>query len=160
MKNIQLKTWVWIFFFLYILSLFYVTLLAWNYGASLGAAAPGGRNYNLVPFRSIYRIALFSPTIIDPIKILLGNIVMFMPLGFLLTLLVRRLRIIGLVTFVGFLVSLMIETSQFMFTHRVANVDDLILNTFGTWLGAVLAMTILMARNRIIVYTNDQKSSL
>ena len=74
----------------YIIAVLYITLLAWNYGASLGPAGPGGRNYNVIPFRSIYRIATFSPTIIDPIRILLGNVIMFVPLGFLLPTIWRK----------------------------------------------------------------------
>ncbi|OLS37606.1 VanZ family protein [Alkalihalophilus pseudofirmus] len=154
------KNLMYIVFFLYLGALFYVTLLAWNYGASLGSAAPGGRNYNLIPFRSIYRIAVFSPDIMDPIRILIGNIVMFVPFGFFLYALFSKLRSIGLVALLGFCTSSMIEVSQFLFTHRVANIDDLILNTAGALIGAVIAWTIIKARKRIIVYSSSQKSSL
>jgi glycopeptide antibiotics resistance protein len=160
MKKAQQKKGLYVLFILYLIALIYVTLLAWNYGASLGSAAPGGRNYNLIPFRSIYRIAVYSPDMIAPIRILVGNIVMFIPLGFLLPVLFRKLRIVGLVTLIGFVISLFIESSQFLFTHRVANIDDLILNTLGAFLGSLIAIGILKARKRIIVYTTDQKSSL
>nr|WP_261178018.1 VanZ family protein [Anaerobacillus sp. CMMVII] len=114
-------------------------MFAWNYGASLGPAGPGGRNYNFIPFRSIYRIAVFSPKIIDPIKILIGNIILFMPFGFLVPIAIKKLRkSIFATTMLGMLFSILIESSQFLFTYRVSNIDDVILNTLGAFLGAVI----------------------
>ncbi len=122
---------------LYLIVVLYITLFAWNYGASLGPAGPGGRNYNLIPFRSIYRIATFSPTIMDPIRILIGNVILFIPLGFLLPLIWRKMRKQVKVVMLGFLFSFSIEIIQFMFTHRVADVDDVFLNSLGTWKGYI-----------------------
>jgi glycopeptide antibiotics resistance protein len=134
----------------YLMALFYVTLFAWNYGASLGPAGPGGRNYNVIPFRSIYRIAVFSPTIADPIRILLGNIVLFFPLGFLLPSIWPKVRRFTLVFCISFIVSLLIELSQFLFTHRVANVDDVILNTLGGLIGLLVFTGVYWTKKRII----------
>ncbi|MFC0471847.1 VanZ family protein [Halalkalibacter kiskunsagensis] len=136
----------------YLIALFYVTLFAWNYGASLGPAGPGGRNYNVIPFRSIYRIAVFSPTIADPIRILLGNIVLFIPLGFLLPSIWPKVRRFTLVFYISFSVSLLIEVSQFLFTHRVSNVDDVILNTFGGLLGLLIFSCVYWTKKRIIYF--------
>lgn len=138
-----------ILFILYLGALFYVTLFAWNYGASLGPAGPGGRNYNLIPFRSIYRIAVFSPTIVDPIRILIGNIVMFLPMGFLIPALHKRFRRFLLVVIIGAFVSLCIEMSQFMFTYRVSNIDDIILNTLGTALGYLTFSVLLWLKRKV-----------
>lgn len=126
-------------FVLYMAALLYVTLLAWNYGSSYGAQGPGSRNYNLHPFESIMNIALYSDNIMDPLTILAGNIIMFMPFGFLLGLLIHsRTKVFWLVPLYACLLSISIESAQFMFTYRVSNVDDVILNTaggiFGTWL--------------------------
>jgi glycopeptide antibiotics resistance protein len=38
--------------------------------------------------------------------------------------------------FYGFLLSAMIETLQFILGTGVSELDDLILNTFGVWIGA------------------------
>lgn len=141
-------------FIAYLTALFYVTLLAWNYGASLGPVGPGGRNYNIIPFRSIYRIAVFSPTINDPIRILIGNIVLFVPLGFLIPSIWIKLRRIGYAIAIGFCVSLLIEGSQFLFTYRVANVDDVILNTLGAITGYIL-FSILSSLKKRIVYIRE-----
>ncbi|MBP3952909.1 VanZ family protein [Bacillus suaedae] len=138
-----------ILFILYLGALFYVTLFAWNYGASLGPAGPGGRNYNVIPFRSIYRIAVFSPTIVDPIRILIGNIVMFLPMGFLIPALHKRFRRFLLVVIIGAFVSLCIEMSQFMFTYRVSNIDDIILNTLGTAIGYLIFSVLLWLKRKV-----------
>ncbi|MCK0471899.1 VanZ family protein [Halalkalibacter sp. APA_J-10(15)] len=152
MKRHQILTFI---FIIYIISLLYITLLAWNYGASLGPAGPGGRNYNIIPFRSIYRIGLFSPSMIDPIRILIGNIVLFLPFGFLVPALFSRLRKIIIVMVLGCLTSISIEVSQFVFTHRVANIDDVILNTLGVLIGYVAFSILYSLRKRIIVFMSS-----
>lgn len=149
----KLKTLLQICLFVYLALVLYVTLLAWNYGASLGPVGPGGRNYNFIPFRSIYRIAVFSPTIKDPIKILIGNIVLFIPFGFLLPIAIKKLRkSIVSTTFLGMLFSIIIETSQFLFTYRVSNIDDIILNTLGAFIGAVIIKLAFFIKSKIIYF--------
>nr|MBA5586997.1 VanZ family protein [Anaerobacillus isosaccharinicus]QOY38675.1 VanZ family protein [Anaerobacillus isosaccharinicus] len=131
----------------------YVTLFAWNYGASLGPAGPGGRNYNFIPFRSIYRIAVYSPTIVDPIKILIGNIILFIPFGFLAPIAIKKLRKSVLITTgLGMLLSIAIESSQFLFTYRVSNIDDVILNTLGAFIGAVMIKICFFVKSKIIYF--------
>ncbi|UOE96461.1 VanZ family protein [Alkalihalobacillus sp. LMS39] len=147
-----------ILFFIYLLAVIYVTLFAWNYGASLGPEGPGGRNYNLTPFRSIYRISVFSKDIMDPIRILIGNIVLFIPFGFLLPLAFTFFRTsVMKVTILAMFTSITIEICQFLFTHRVANVDDVILNTFGAWIGAVVVFVLLFIQRRVIVLFTRKK---
>ncbi len=139
--------------FIYLGTLFYITLLAWNYGASLGPEGPGGRNYNLTPFRSIYRISVFSKDVMDPIRILIGNIVLFLPLGFLLPMVYRGLsKAIVKVVIIGMFVSIFIEVNQFVFTYRVANIDDVILNTVGTFLGMLTYLLVKSINKRVIIY--------
>ncbi|WP_018922418.1 VanZ family protein [Salsuginibacillus kocurii] len=134
------KSIVFLLLFLYIGLMLYVTLFAWNYGSSFGPAGPGGRNYNLVPFLSIYRILVFSPDWVDPLRILFGNILLFIPFGFLLSLL--RMRKHPLLSSIGMgcFLSIFIEVNQFLFTYRVANIDDVILNSLGAGIGALFAL--------------------
>ncbi|MDQ0257537.1 glycopeptide antibiotics resistance protein [Evansella vedderi] len=129
--------------FIYLIVLFYITLFAWNYGASLGPVGPGGRNYNLDPFFSIYRIAVYSPSWVDPFRILVGNVLLFIPFGFLLPLFVERwktndkpVRMFPVVV-AAMCLSIAIEINQFVFTYRVANIDDVILNTTGALIGVI-----------------------
>ncbi|WP_078554211.1 VanZ family protein [Bacillus alkalicellulosilyticus] len=146
-NDLKLKRFATVIFIIYILSVLYVTLLAWNYGASLGAAGPGGRNYNLIPFRSIYRISVFSKDIMDPIRILIGNIVLFVPFGLLLPLASKKLsQSIVKVSLLAMVFSITIEASQFLFTYRVSNIDDVILNTVGAWIGAFFLVKVMKKR--------------
>lgn len=130
-------------FLSYMVILFYVTFFAWNYGSSFGPVGPGGRNYNLDPFLSIYRIAMFSDDWVAPFRILVGNVLLFIPFGFLFPLVIQRIKkskratSFFLTIFLAMLLSIFIEVSQFLFTYRVANIDDVILNTSGGILGAI-----------------------
>ncbi|WP_090926105.1 VanZ family protein [Salibacterium qingdaonense] len=128
---------------LYLAVLFYVTLFAWNYGSSYGPVGPGDRNYNLELFRSIYSIAVYSSDVVDPVVILGGNIVMFFPFGVLTALLlIHSKKAWWLVPGLSVLLSLFIEINQYIFTHRVANVDDVLLNTLGGITGLLLVMVV------------------
>lgn len=88
-----------------------------------------------VPFREIRR-ALFGGHYWQWF-LLIGNIVMFMPIGFFPALLWRRWSW-WKSTLAGFCVSVTIETAQ-LFTERSTDVDDVILNTLGALLGWCLA---------------------
>ncbi|SFE37048.1 VanZ family protein [Alteribacillus iranensis] len=122
---------------IYLILVFYVTLFAWNYGSSYGPVGPGGRNYNLTLFESIYRIAVYSPDMYDPILILGGNFLMFIPFGILISLWFRgSLSSVWYVLLLSVLLSSFIEVNQFIFTYRVANIDDVLLNTMGGVMGA------------------------
>lgn len=62
------------------------------------------------------------------------NIVLFMPLGFLLSALWKEYRSLRMTAAAGFLLSLFIEILQ-IFSFRLTDVDDLITNTAGAVLG-------------------------
>lgn len=141
-----------VLFFVYIALVLYITLFAWNYGASLGPAGPGGRNYNLIPFRSIYRISVFSQNWLDPVKILIGNILLFFPLGFFLPVVCKKMTSFRPIVMCGFFFSLVIEVTQFSFTYRVADIDDLLLNTFGAFCGAAVYFFIVKVKRRIVIW--------
>jgi glycopeptide antibiotics resistance protein len=78
----------------------------------------------------------------------LGNLVAFMPLGFLLRALRGPWMTAGRVGLVGLMLSLLIESLQYRSGRRVADVDDLTLNTLGTLLGygAYVGLARLRAR--------------
>lgn len=65
-----------------------------------------------------------------------GNIVWFIPFGMYLQY-TKKFKNILTVTLCGMLFSLCIETMQYVFGTGVTELDDLILNTFGAFLGAV-----------------------
>lgn len=62
------------------------------------------------------------------------NVIMFMPLGFILPLLWKRYRKFGNVLKTAFLYSFTIELSQ-IFSRRMTDVDDLMMNVIGAAAG-------------------------
>lgn len=62
------------------------------------------------------------------------NIILFLPLGFLVPLFSERFRSLRAVLILGLTCSLFIEVAQ-MFTYRLSDVNDLITNTLGAVLG-------------------------
>ena len=67
----------------------------------------------------------------------LGNILWFVPFGMYLQYM-KKTKTLFCATVCGFLFSFLIETMQFVFGTGLSELDDLILNTFGTWVGAAL----------------------
>ena len=69
---------------------------------------------------------------------IVGNILIFSPFGLFFPMLEKKLRHFWLVVLTGFAISLAIELTQTLLAARVFDVDDLILNSFGTWIGYLL----------------------
>ena len=98
----------------------------------------GTGNINLIPLKGliITYVEIFHFRYIDYFLInFVGNILIFMPIGFCLPLLwdTKAKKVI----LIGFLISLYIEICQ-LFLNRGTDVDDLILNTIGTIFGLLL----------------------
>lgn len=66
------------------------------------------------------------------------NVILFIPLGFLLPLIWKVFRSAKNAILFGFGLSAVIEISQ-IFTYRATDIDDLITNTAGTLLGYLIA---------------------
>ena len=66
---------------------------------------------------------------------ILGNILIFVPIGFLVSVLTPLHHKGWLALAIGLAISLTIEIVQLSFVIRVFDVDDLILNSAGAWLG-------------------------
>ena len=67
---------------------------------------------------------------IDLIEQIIANIIMFIPLGFLLTPSYGRRSILF-----GLILSLIVEISQLVFHCGFSEIDDIIHNAIGTWIG-------------------------
>lgn len=99
-----------------------------------------GVEVNLIPLTSlIHAIATGStPSVIDQS---VGNVVILMPVGIYLPLLARRARGVTRVVLVGLALSLAIELGQLAistllgYTYKIADIDDVILNTAGVAVG-------------------------
>lgn len=70
------------------------------------------------------------------------NMILFLPLGFLVPLLCDKFRSFRAVLKLALICSLFIELAQ-MFTYRLSDINDLITNTLGALLGYRLARVVL-----------------
>lgn len=112
-------------------------IVRWQEGG-LSFQLYGRGNVNLIPFRIFtdsLRMASQGDTTYFLINFL-GNIATFLPIGFFPMLLFSRMTV-KKASAVGFCVSLFIEVCQIVI-QRGCDVDDLLLNTLGALLGALL----------------------
>lgn len=106
--------------------------------AQLAGGARPALELELPPsYRSLHpALGLVSTDAFDVLQNLLG----FIPLGYLLALLLRgRARPVLWASCLGFALSLGIELAQSFSIERASSLMDLALNTLGTWIGALLA---------------------
>ena len=105
---------------------------------TLSGAPAGTGGSNLVPGRTIVaELTGFAPLGVFNV---VGNVALFVPLGWLLALTTAR-RPLVVVAAVGFGLSASIEVVQSLI-GRVSDIDDVILNGSGAVLGACLAQLI------------------
>ncbi|WP_434748123.1 VanZ family protein [Paenibacillus amylolyticus] len=116
------------------------------------------RTVNLTPFQEIKRdwcslsVHHRSGTAIH----LVGNILAFVPLGVLITGLLRHTFFTGIhVLVLSFLLSLGYEGTQLLTGIGIFDVDDLMLNTFGGMIGYLL-YTMLLVLNRLLSGGNSR----
>ena len=93
-----------------------------------------GGEINLVPILDLIKVFLADKRAF--VYLFFGNIIWFVPFGFLLKKLTRIAT--AKIIFFGFLLSLFIEVMQFIFGMGVSEIDDLLLNTLGTVIGAAV----------------------
>ncbi|WP_339302781.1 VanZ family protein [Paenibacillus sp. FSL R5-0519] len=106
--------------------------------------------YNLVPFETIRPLLLERERYHTDawVKNLFGNIVLFIPLGIWIPWLFRRCR--SFLTFTSTVVLLLlgVEVTQLITRVGSFDVDDIILNTIGAWIGYAGFKLILYSRRR------------
>lgn len=97
--------------------------------------------YNLIPFKTISDFIKgyhnYEPHII--VYNLLGNVIIFMPLGFLLPFVLKKNNNLEYVFIISFFTILLAESMQLIFRVGVFDVDDLILNLIGCLIGYFLS---------------------
>ena len=128
----------WVIFIFYLIGITYYTIFAESLGR--GPSTGSEARYNLVFFNEIRRFWIYREQL--GIRAFLlnvaGNVLAFMPCGFLLPAISRRCRRIFGVVSVGFLISFLIECTQLIFRVGSFDVDDLFLNTMGVLAGFLL----------------------
>ena len=97
----------------------------------------GFRSINLIPLASIIEFAkiILEGNFTKGFNNIIGNIFIFAPLGYFLPLLFNKCKKINTVILVGFIISFLFETCQYMLYLGSADIDDIILNLIGTVIG-------------------------
>lgn len=106
----------------------------------------GSETANLIPGRMIYDELVNNPNHGLGVFNVLGNIVMFVPLGWLLAIVVTRRLLSPVLAGVG--LSALIELAQ-AFIGRAPDIDDVILNGIGAIAGALIAALVVRMRPRL-----------
>ncbi len=110
-------------------------------------------HYNLTPFQEILRFwnnresvgffAMFNN--------LFGNIIIFLPFGFFMPMASKNENAVKTVMH-GFALSLMVEVIQLITKVGCFDVDDLMLNTLGAFLGYLIYIMFERRRRRNVAY--------
>lgn len=101
------------------------------------------QNVNFIPFHTIMEYAAEARQkgwsgLWQMLANLLGNILLFVPMGYLLPILSLRCRNLWRVTLISAYCSLSVEILQFLFQVGHSDVDDFLLNTLGGLCGWLL----------------------
>ena len=102
----------------------------------MGPRQPNAAGLSLAPFDDLINASSWF----GPVFEYGGNIAFFVPVGMLAYILFQRTpRPLLVTTLLGAGFSLAIETSQYIFALGYSDIDDLMMNTLGAFIGAVLA---------------------
>lgn len=118
----------------YLIVLLYLMFLSERYGRAGGL---GTYRYNLKPFREIGRYFLYRDRLSTEAFFIniYGNVLAFMPFGFLLPVISRKDRHFLSVLLLSVALTLTVETAQLFLQVGCFDVDDMILNVLGGCLG-------------------------
>lgn len=100
-----------------------------------------GYIFNLTPFKSITEILNSNRGPWYIIQNICGNIYLFIPLGIFLPLIKKNINYLSVIT-TGILISIGIETTQYILIIGNTDIDDVILNTIGTFIGLITFLVI------------------
>ena len=121
-------------FIIYILCLYYIlTYQNTGYGG-----------VNLTPFKEMFRYTFGSPKFI---KNIVGNIILFIPFGFFTSYYLNTKKALTPVV-ITLVISLCAEGIQYHI-GRIFDVDDILLNVFGGFLGYLLFVGFSAVRNHL-----------
>lgn len=137
----------WILFIIYLVMMVYFLF----FSEMLGRTPSDTYHYNLKPFTEIQRYITYYRRLGSFYVLLniVGNVLCFMPLGFVLPVLSYKNRSIFKVTFMCVLCSVTVELIQLISKLGSCDVDDVILNTSGGILGYIcFAICMFIFRHR------------
>jgi len=123
-------------FITYLLLLVYLTLISQYFGRIWFH-----RSINLIPFVTINRYIVSSNNYVLSIINLAGNVIAFIPFGFLLPMVLKdKMHFLSILCCI-FSTSISIEIIQYILCVGVTDIDDIILNVIGGILGYCLFKT-------------------
>ncbi|WP_186819737.1 VanZ family protein [Priestia megaterium] len=142
-------------FVLYLVGLASQTIVPnWNAGIVTDTGEPFFNIYftnelshvNIIPFHTLYEYFFQTNTNVDEwnsvsLLNLTANVMLFLPLGFFVALIWKKYHSIKKVIILGLSVTCLIEFIQY-FIGRSSDIDDVLLNTFGTVIGYVVLLII------------------
>lgn len=137
-----------VLFLLYLVLLIYFLFFAESYGRGYEERS---YSYNLVPFLEMKRFWTYRKQLgfLAVFTNLAGNVIGFVPFGAILPILYRNARNMFKITFLAFECSLLVECTQLIFRVGSFDVDDLILNTLGGFLGYLIYLICDKTRRKI-----------
>lgn len=117
------------------------------------------RSSNFIPLKTIiYYLFLADINLNIRIENIVGNIISFVPLGFMLPLLSKKFLNLKAVMITTFSLSFAYEILQLLFGFGSFDIDDLILNTFGGVLGYLTIKFIYLIIHSKKKYQNNKPS--
>ena len=142
----EIRVWCRVLFGLYIAALVYFLFFAETMGrADLNRTY----HYNLILFKEIKRFIVYREQLGAAAFFNLGgNVLIFVPFGFLLPLMSRKLKGFFNVLLFSLELSLIVETVQLLTKVGSFDVDDLLLNTIGGMLGYGIYAVLQYIRDR------------
>ncbi|EJR53956.1 hypothetical protein IIO_05891 [Bacillus cereus VD115] len=147
-RTISIRHFLWVYIFLFYLSLVYgVTQIA--------------TVWDISRYETWIRVSQINLTLFDTAgsTTYLLNILLFMPLGFLLPTIWPQFRKMKNTIYAGFFFSLAIELSQLL-NNRITDIDDLFTNTLGAIVGYVLYRVLFKLIDKREVKKLDTNTSL
>lgn len=150
-KIIQIISWG--VFVIYLIALVYFLF----FSEQLGRVPSNEYKYSLMPLKEIRRYLMYWREIgVRNVMLnLLGNVICFVPFGFVLPIISRSQRRGYKILLLSFLCSLLVELIQLVSKVGSCDVDDIILNTFGGMLG----FFIFFASHRFMKRRNRKNAS-
>lgn len=105
---------------------------------------------NLIPLKTVYIYLFHPPSENIALTNIYGNIIAFMPLGFLVPSIAKSCRSIRKVLFLSIGTSISIELIQLILRVGSTDIDDVILNTFGGLIGYLIFKLVLgLVHNKV-----------
>lgn len=146
MRKKTFKEIIYLIFIIYLVALIYFLFFSEKLGRGNLSNNIG---INLKPFNEIKRYMNNKSQIGDITSILniYGNVFLFIPYGIMMPLMQKKRKIIK-TTFYTMIFSIIIEFLQYIFKVGIFDIDDIILNTIGGFLGYIIYKIFRLCYNK------------